>query len=104
VCRKLYLARSTEIAARKLGDEMMIMCARRSTLFSLDGMATLIWEAADGSTPLDKLVEEKICSEYEVPLDEALRDAEELAAGLAEHGVLMLSDTPFRATNLGGTT
>ena len=36
----LYIARSTEIAARVLGGEMMIMSARDSTLFNLNDVAT----------------------------------------------------------------
>ena len=48
-CR--YIARSTAIAARALGDETMIMSATNSTLFTLDEVASVIWEAADGVTP-----------------------------------------------------
>ena len=47
--KKRYVARSSEIAARRLGDEMMIMSGRDSTLFTLNEVATIIWEAADGS-------------------------------------------------------
>ena len=48
----IYVARASEIAARMLGGEMMIMSARDSTLFSLNETATAIWQAADGRTPL----------------------------------------------------
>ncbi len=97
--RRIYVALNPEIAARKLGDEMMIMCGRNSTLFILDDMATLIWEAADGSATLEELVKRNICSEFEVPLAEALRDAEELAEGLAKHGVVLLSEAPIQAAS-----
>jgi len=92
---KQYVARSSEIAARRLGDEMMIMSARDSTLFTLNPVATAIWEGADGSTPLDQIVERRICTAFEVEHDVALRDAEALAERLAEHGILLLSDAPF---------
>jgi hypothetical protein len=97
--RPMYVAHNPEIAARKMGDEVMIMCGRNSTLFILDDMATVIWEAADGSTTLEELVERKICAEFEVPLGEALRDAEELAENLAKHGVVLLSETPIQPAN-----
>ena len=48
---KRYVTRSTAIAARVLGDETMIMSAANSTLFTLDEVATVIWESADGMTP-----------------------------------------------------
>jgi len=41
----LYIARSKESAARRLGDEMIIMSARDSTLFTLNDVGAVIWEA-----------------------------------------------------------
>ncbi|MGH8101640.1 MAG: PqqD family protein [Chthoniobacterales bacterium] len=92
---KLYLAHSPAIAARRLGDEMMIMSAKGSTLFTLNAVATAIWEAADGVTALDEIVERRICSEFDVDLNSALRDANVVAEDLAGHGILLLSDQPF---------
>ena len=92
-----YVARSSEIAARRLGDEMMIMSAQDSTLFTLNPVATAIWEAADGATPLGEIVERSICPAYNVPREVAMRDAESLAERLAIHGILLLSDEPFAA-------
>jgi hypothetical protein len=91
----LYVARSTAIAARVLGDETMIMSATDSTLITLDGVASLIWESADGVTPLAEIVANKICTQYEVTPEVALQDAESLVRGLAEHGILLLSDQPI---------
>ena len=97
--KPLYLARSRRIAARKLGDEMLVMSALGSTLFTLNPTATILWQAADGATPLEKIVENKICSEFEVSADEALRDAETLAVDLAKHGILLISDQPISETS-----
>ena len=91
----VYVARASEIAARMLGGEMMIMSARDSTLFSLNETASAIWQAADGRTPLAEIVERAVCSEYEVATEEALRDAEELVRDLAAHGILRVSDRPI---------
>jgi hypothetical protein len=87
-----YVARSTKVAARMVGDELMIMSGKDSTLFALNGTAALIWEAADGMTPLEQIVERDICAKFDVDLATALRDAEELVAGLATHGILFVSD------------
>jgi hypothetical protein len=96
---KLYVARSSQIAARRLDDEMMIMSAVDSTLFTLNETATFIWEAADGSTSLEDIVTHKICSRFEVVESEALQDAEEMVRQLAGHGILLLSDEPLAAAN-----
>ncbi|MGB6883613.1 MAG: PqqD family protein, partial [Candidatus Acidiferrum sp.] len=73
---KRYVARSTAIAARALGDETMVMSATNSTLFTLNEVATVIWEAADGATPLEEIVANKICLKYDVAPEVALKDAE----------------------------
>jgi hypothetical protein len=91
----LYLSRSKDIAARMLDGEMMIMSAHESSLFSLNDVATMIWQAADGATSLEEIVTRKICSEYDVEPGEALKDAEALVRELAAHGILKLSDEPI---------
>lgn len=93
--KKLYIARSPRIAARKLGNEMLIMSGSDSTLFTLNPTATALWQAADGTTPLDEIVSSCICPEFDVLQDEALRDAEELATNLSKHGILLLSEKPI---------
>jgi hypothetical protein len=90
-----YVARSTAIAARVLGEETMVMSASDSTLFTLDEVATVIWDAADGATPLEEIVSQKVCTQYDVPPDVALQDAKVLVQGLAERGLLLISDQPM---------
>jgi galactose mutarotase-like enzyme len=92
---KRYLARSTAIAARALGDEMMIMSATNSTLFTLNEAAKVIWDAADGATPLEEIVTDKICAQFDVAPEIALKDAQGLVEVMAEHGLLLLSDQPI---------
>lgn len=90
-----YIARSTAIAARKLGDEMVVISAIDSSLYTLNEQATAIWEAADGVTPLSEIVEQAICRRYEVSPEQARRDAEELVMGLSAHGILLICDEPI---------
>ena len=75
-----------------LGDETMVMSAANSTLFTLDEVATVIWDSADGVTPLEDIVANKICSQYDITQEVALKDAEGLVEELAEHGILLVSD------------
>ena len=90
-----YIARSSSIAARKLGDEMIVMSALNSTLFTLNEVATVIWQAADGKTPLSDIVEETVCREFDVEPELACRDAEALVNDLASHGILVVSEQPI---------
>ena len=92
---KLYIARNPRAAARSLDGEMMIMSSRDSTLFTLNKTATILWQSADGATPLDEIVEKRICAEFEVTPTEALADAQTLARELAGHEILQISETPI---------
>jgi hypothetical protein len=96
-----YIARSSAIAARMLGGEMMIMSAQDSTFFTLNEVATVIWQAADGRTPLSAIVESRVCPEFEVEPDEARRDAEQFVTELAQQGILLVSDKPIQETKPG---
>jgi Coenzyme PQQ synthesis protein D (PqqD) len=90
-----YIARSKDVAARKLGEEMVVMAGETSSVFTLNEQATAIWEAADGVTPLRTIVETKVCQEFDVSPEVAYKDAEELVADLAAHGILLVSDQPL---------
>ena len=92
-----YIARSSAIAARMLGDEMIVMSALDSTLFTLNESAAALWNAADGATPLRELVERSICEGFEVDPATAYSDALELVEQLASQGILHVSDRPIAA-------
>jgi len=91
----LYVARSPAVAARALDGEMIVMSTRDSTLFTLNEVATEIWQAADGRTPLEGIVEKSICAKFEVEPDAALRDAEDCCRRLAARGILLISEQPI---------
>jgi hypothetical protein len=76
---------------------MMIMSAVDSTFFTLNEIATVIWQAADGRTPLSDIVANKICGEFEVDQDQAGRDAEQFVGNLSQHGILLVSEQPIPA-------
>lgn len=96
-----YIARSTAIAARVLSGEMMIMSAIDSTFYTLNEVATVIWQAADGHTPLSEIVEQRVCQEFEIEPEVARRDAEQFVSELSEHGILLVSHEPIRETKPG---
>ena len=90
-----YILRSSDVAARTIGDELMIMSSRDSQLFSLNETAALLWHAADGATPLERIVARELCAAFDVDPDTALRDARALVDELAAHGILRVSDAPI---------
>jgi hypothetical protein len=92
---KLYVARNPRVAARCLDGEMMLMSGRDSTLFTLNKTATILWQSADGTTPLDDIVARRICPEFDVEPEIALQDAEDLARALAGHDIMQVSEQPI---------
>jgi Coenzyme PQQ synthesis protein D (PqqD) len=94
-----YIARSTAIAARMLGGEMMVMSAADSTFFTLNEVASAIWQAADGRTPLSEIVDGKICQEFDVDREQAQRGADRFVNELSQYGILLVSDRPLTDTS-----
>lgn len=93
-----YIARSKAIAARMLGGEMMVMSAADSTFFTLNEVASTIWQAADGRTPLSEIVASKVCRQFDVDPERAQRGADRFVDELSQHGILLVSDQPLMGT------
>ncbi|MGA3193984.1 MAG: PqqD family protein [Terriglobales bacterium] len=90
-----YIARSSTIAARMLAGEMMVMNSADSTFFTLNPVATAIWQGADGCTPLREIVRERVCGEFDIEPEQAQVDAEQFVTELSGHGILRVSDQPL---------
>jgi hypothetical protein len=90
-----YIARSSAIAARMLAGEMMVMNSMDSTFFTLNDVATAIWQAADGQTPLREIVSNQVCEQFDIDPDQAQADAEQFVSELSQHGILLVSDQPL---------
>jgi len=90
-----YIARGSEVAARVLGGEMMVMSTTDSTFFTLNDVATVIWQAADGRTPLSEIVANRICPEFDVDHERAKRGADRFVDELSQHGILLVSEHPL---------
>jgi len=91
----IYIARSSAIAARALAGEMMVMNSADSTFFTLNEVATAIFQAADGHTPLREIVRDKVCEQFDVDPVQAEADAERFVTELSGHGVLLVSSQPL---------
>lgn len=91
----IYIARSSAIAARALAGEMMVMNSADSTFFTLNEVATAIFQAADGQTPLRDIVRNRICEEFDIGPEEAQADAKKFVTELSSHGILLVSNQPL---------
>jgi hypothetical protein len=91
---EMYLTQSNDIAARTLGDDTVIMSTVDSTIFVLNSVGSAIWNGADGKTPLSRIVNERICPEFEVSDEQAFADAKEFIDKMTQHGILLIHDAP----------
>jgi hypothetical protein len=82
------------LAAWRVYDgEAVIVSPADSTLHTLNEVGTLVWEAADGRTPVAAIVA-RLCSQYDVETPEAERDVEAFVERLREKGLITLLDAP----------
>jgi hypothetical protein len=91
----MYIARSSTIAARALAGEMLVMNSSDSTFFTLNEVATTIFQAADGITSLRDIVRERICTRFDIDQEQAQADAEQFVTELSSHGILLVSNEPL---------
>lgn len=92
-----YLGRNPQTAWRVYDGEAVILLAEDSTLNTLNPVGTLIWETADGTTPLSAIVT-RICEEFEVEPTQAERDALAFIETLCQRDLLIVSENPQEGT------
>ena len=88
-----YVARNAQTAWRVYDGEAVILLAEDSTLNTLNAVGTLIWEIADGKTPVSAIVG-GICEAFEVERAVAERDATAFVEKLRKRGLMTVSETP----------
>jgi hypothetical protein len=79
---------AVDVVVRRVGDESVVVPIRSrvgdlDSLFTLNDVASRIWELLDGRRPLDSIIE-TICDEFEVTPDVAAKDVEDLIRTLAD--------------------
>jgi hypothetical protein len=55
----------------------------------------VVWQAADGCTPLYEIVARHVCDEFEVDPETAYRDVEQFVEEVSHYGILQVSEEPF---------
>lgn len=81
------LQRSNDLLGAAVGDELLMMSIEKGSYFSLNAVATRIWELLESPITFDELVA-RLMQEYEVPADTCRREVERFLAALRERGML----------------
>lgn len=89
---EVYLTQSPRTAWRVYDGEAVVLCSDDSTLNTLNAVGTLIWESADGKTPVNAIVA-SICEAFDVDPEQAERDTLVFIAKLGERGLVTVSET-----------
>jgi hypothetical protein len=88
-----YPVQNPRAAWRVYDGEAVIISPDDSTMHTLNPVGTLIWEAADGRTPVGSIVT-RICAEFEVDAARAEREALGFIETLRARGLLTLAEAP----------
>ena len=88
-----YMLQNPQAAWRVYDGEAVIVSPEDSTLHTLNEVGTVVWEAADGRTPLGAIVA-RICARYDVDTPAAERDLEAFVEQLRERGLITVLDAP----------
>jgi len=87
-----YLIQNPRAAWRVYDGEAVIISSDDSTLNTLNAVGTLIWEAANGRTPV-RAITARITEEFDVEPERAERDLAAFVEKLYERGLLTVSET-----------
>ena len=88
-----FPAPHSQVAARVVDGEAVVILADSGNVNVLNPVGTRIWELADGSRSVRQIAD-AIAAEYEVTPEGALQDVTEFVQKLVEVHALTLQDTP----------
>jgi hypothetical protein len=88
---KTYPIKTSDTAYRVISDKAVLVNFKNSYFFSLNPVGTFIWERCDGRHSPDEIAAE-LAHEFEVTLEEAVKDCLEFLHSLLENGLLQWND------------
>jgi hypothetical protein len=94
----MYLYQNSKTAYRVLEGEAVIVDPSSSMLYSLNPVATLIWEACNEGTTAEEIIN-RVMEEYQVQRVVAERDCLEFARDFIDRGLLIVSGGPKENEN-----
>lgn len=88
-----YPRQNPRVAWRVYDGEAVLVSPDDHRLHTLNAVGTLVWEAADGRTPVDEIAA-RVWREFDVERERAAADALAFVETLAGSGLLTISDLP----------
>lgn len=83
----MYLAQNPKTAYRNIKDEAVIVDLNNSLLYSLNPIASIIWEMSDGKTEIKQIIN-RIENEFNVDRSVAESDCKEFIDDFIQKGLL----------------
>lgn len=90
--RKTIYTRNSKTISGRLHDEMVMMDLDKGKYFSLNQVATRIWELLENPSGIDQLCV-VLSAEYEVDPDQCRRETEEVLGEMVRLGLVLRSGT-----------
>ncbi len=88
-----YPAPHPQVAARIVDGSAVIVLSDSGTVTVLNEVGTRVWELIDGARSVGAIAQ-TIESEYEVSLEQATQDVDELLQRLLDAQAIVLKDSP----------
>jgi hypothetical protein len=89
---KAYPIKTSDTAYRLISDGAILVNFHNSYFYNLNPVGTFIWERCDGRHTPDEIAAELV-DEFEVTLEEVVKDCLEFLHSLEENGLLQWSDS-----------
>lgn len=89
-----YPVAHPQVAARMVDGSAIIVLADSGTVNVLNQVGTRVWELIDGKHSV-RTIAQIIESEYDVALEQATRDVEDLVKQLLDIQAIVLQDSPL---------
>lgn len=91
-----YPAQNPRAAWRVYDGRAVIVSPEDSRLHTLNEVGTVVWQAADGRTPVEEIVA-LVCREFDVTADRAAADVDAFVDQLVARGLLSIGAAPAGA-------
>jgi len=79
--------KKTDVIFERFGSELLVFDLNTNVPYRLNGMASFVFTVMDGRRD-SKAIAERVCQEYEVSLERALVDIQDLSRDLDQKGII----------------
>jgi len=88
-----YLIKENDVLFTSMGEDAVLLHVQRGDYYSLNRVGARLWVLTDGTKSIKDLAG-LITEEFDISLDQAIKDIVELAEQLEKEGLVTVSETP----------